>query len=85
MYNIKICIYWRFDNFWQIFKYLLENKSTASWIQEIKKGSERNNTKTEEATERNVFSVKVLKIEGYQSMSEEKHAESGPKKTRNIV
>ena len=47
-----------------LFKYLWGKKSISSWIKEVQNDLEKNNIHTEEAIERDVFQVKVLKMEG---------------------
>ena len=39
-------------------------KSASSWIKEVQKDLENNNIHVEQATEREVFQAKVLKMEG---------------------
>lgn len=56
----------------QIFKYLWDKKSTIAWIQEVKKDLERNNISEKDATEREIFKRKVLKMEGFQGRKEKK-------------
>ena len=46
----------------QMFKYLLGKKSTSSWIKEVKKDLETNNTNAEKVIKRKVFRAKVLKM-----------------------
>ena len=54
----------------QIFRYVWGKKSTSSWIKEVQKDVAKINIHAAEATERDVFRAKVLKMEGVRGRRE---------------